>query len=210
MGLTTPDLINLWGIIASSIFAFGTLCLAAIIFIYARKKDKIKGPQLSIFAFKLSGSNNTKDRAYEMGVNESLNKWVININYTAMNDGDRTTQFSFKASLTLDVKDKNGNIIVNTNKCTNVKTLQERLYQEPSFFTFYFDNLNAGMWDEATLEVTCEYFDHKKKPQSIRPIKESIKNTLEKPERIKLQLLKDENRKIIQERLKKETKGKNN
>lgn len=181
MGLTIPNLINLWGIIVSGLFALCSFGLAIVIFIYAKRKDKVKGPRLSIFDYQIEKIKSETSRSALIEVDNKLPKpkWVVIIPYMVLNIGDTSSYFVYNASLTLDVKGED-NKLLKVNSITPVSEVFEPNEWKTQFgyaFSFEFDDIKtAHQWKEATIEITGHYYDHKSNRKNIEIDPQTITN----------------------------------
>ncbi len=186
MGLATPDLINLWGVITSGFFALCSLFLAIAIFVYALKKDKIKGPRLAIFDYKEKEirSEYTEDRDILVDNKFPKPKWFIDIGYEVLNIGDLTSKFHFHALLTLhDILDKRTKEPKKSKTTDPVVDIFEPGKWKDKLkdhhirsFGFVFDDIEAHKWDSATIEIIGHFYDKKSNKQPIEINPRVLKN----------------------------------
>lgn len=186
MGLATPELINLWGVIVTGVFAFFNICLAIVIFFYAKRKDKVKGPRLAIFDYKEEKirSGYTEEGDFLVTDKFPKPKWFINIEYEVLNTGDLTSKFNYCATLTLHdildkqtkepMKTKSSSTVVEIFKPGEWKELHKNYHIRE--FGFVFDDIEAHKWEYATVEIIGHFYDKKSKRQPIQIEPRKLKN----------------------------------
>ena len=178
-------MINLWGVIVSGFFAFCSLCLAIGIFIYAKRKDRIKGPRLAIFDYKEEEirSEYTEEGDFLVDNKFPKPKWFIDIQFEVLNTGDLTSKFSYFATLSLhDIIDKQTNQPMKTESSTKVDEIFDpgKWKELPSFhlrsFGFVFEDIEAHKWEFAIIEIIGHFYDKKSRKKSIQIEPRKLKN----------------------------------
>jgi len=170
MGLGSSDIISIVGICVNALVTIGIFVIVKWII------NRVKGPRLSIFDYKIAEirSEYTEERTLYDRDELLKPKWFIEIPYEIMNVGDTSSKFTFRAYLKLlDFKDKDGNPIILTirNEVSQIFKPGDWGEKRSSKSFVFITDINYFKWEKAKIEIVGNFYDHKsnKKPIEIDP-----------------------------------------